>query len=158
MLLEQPSKVPRRDTDTLRERLDAGGVECTVANQPHRTRHNRRRPKPGRRAGRRLGSAAETRAESGRFRGGRGPKIAHVLVVRCACRTDRPAVNLRRRHGDEETSVEARVARAARAVADAAIQLHASELSASRRVRLVRNGREQASGIRTQASGLVTDD
>src|SRR5206468_3758327 len=89
---------------------------------------------PGGRPGRRLWPAAQARPKSRRFGGGRGRKVAHVLVVRRAGRANRPAIDAGAGDGDEETAVEPRIARSARAVAHTLIQLHA-QASLTRRPR-----------------------
>src|SRR6516225_1601243 len=133
MLEEQPAQVSGGHAQPVGQSLDAAGLSPAnraLANQPERSRYEPRRAHPGRRAGGRFRPTAKAGAEPGRFGGGGGRKVADVLVPGSASRTNRPAVDPSGRHADEEAAVDSRIARSARAIADALIQLHRRELTA----------------------------
>src|SRR2546425_11572563 len=101
-------------------------AQRAVADHPQRARPDSRRTEPCGRARRRFGPAPQARPEPGGFGRRRGRKIPNVLVLRRTRRADWPAIDAGRRHGDEEAAIEPRVARSARAGADALIQIHLS--------------------------------
>ncbi len=124
VLSEEPAQMAARDPEAVRQPFDSLAVQSTLADEPQRAGNDPRRSVPGGRSGSGFGPAAQTGAETRGFRGGRRRKIPHVLVLRRARRADRTAVDAGARDGDEESSVEARVPRAAGAIAGQAIQLH----------------------------------
>ena len=74
------------------------------------------RAEPGRRAGRRLGTTAQTRAEPGFGCRRSGRVVADVDALGARHRAHGPAVDARGRDGDEELPVEPRIAARARAI------------------------------------------
>ena len=141
VLQEEAPQMPAGDAEAIGEPLDAGIVECALADEAQRAGHEPGRAEPRGRAGRRFGPAAQTRSESGRLRRGGGRKVPNVLVLWRTRRTNRPAVDAGARDADEEAAVKPRVARSARAIAGAVVQFHeAGELNPICAGRLARNG------------------
>jgi len=90
-------------------------VQHAVLDHAQRATHHCRRAQPGRRPRGGLGPTTQARPEAGcgRRRGRR--VVAHVRFLWRGRRTDGPAIDARRRHGDEELAIEARIATQARA-------------------------------------------
>ena len=116
VLREQAIQVARAQTDARRERLDGNIVECAVLNQAKRATHDCGSPEPRRRAGRRLGTAAQARPKARLHRRRRRRVIPHVLLLRARRGAHRSAIHAGCRHGDEELAVEARIATEASAI------------------------------------------
>ena len=110
--------------EPVRQPFHAVAVQGALADEAQRTGHEPRRTEPPVGAGRGFGSAAKTGAESRRLRRGGGGKVANVLVLRCAGRANRPAIDARAGDADEEAAIESRVPRPSRAVTGVLIQLH----------------------------------
>ena len=123
MLEEEAPQMAGGHAGTRGQRVDARLVERSFADQPQRARDDRRRAEPRRRPGRGFGTAAQTGAVARRLGGSGGRKIADVIVFRRAHRAHRPAIDPRRRDGDEEAAVEARVMGTPRAIAGLASEL-----------------------------------
>ena len=126
MLQEEAAQMAGSDAQAVRQPLHPALVERPVADEAEGAGHETGGAEPGRRPRGRFGPAAQTGTVSGRTRRGRGRKVAHVLVLRCSRRADRPAVHTGARDPDEEAAVEPRVSRPSGPVAGAVIQFHAS--------------------------------
>ena len=113
---EEAVEVARADAEPGGERVDRALVERALVDERERAPHDGRGAEPGRGAGRGLGPAAQARPEAGLARRRRGREVAHVRVAGTRRRAHRPAVDAGRGDADEETPVEAGIARAAGAV------------------------------------------
>jgi hypothetical protein len=122
VLHEQPMQVARSDTDARGEFVHRRRVEHAFFDQPERAFDDGGRAEPGRRAGRRLGTTSQTRAEPGFGRRGSGRVVPDVGAPGARHRAHRPAVDARGCDGDEELSVEPRIAAPARAIERRGIQ------------------------------------
>ena len=100
-----------------RQRFEAAVVEHAAVDQLDGRLREALGRVDARIAGRQLRPAAQARPVPCDLRRGRAREVAAVSRARRAHAADRPAVDARRRHADEEASVEARVVRRQRAVA-----------------------------------------
>ena len=104
------------------ERIDGDLVQHAVLDEPQRPSDQCRSAEPGRCAGRRFGPAAQAGPEAGLgSRDGRRV-IADVRGLRAGDGADRPAIDARRGHRDEELPVEAGIAAHPRAVEGRAVE------------------------------------
>src|SRR3954451_13411068 len=101
------------DAETSSERVHAF-FQTTLINQPQSARDRCRSAHPRRRAGRTLWTATQARAEPGLGCGCGVREIAYVFFFRGSRGTDRPAINARGQHANEELSIKTRVARESR--------------------------------------------
>ncbi len=122
LLGEKPAQVPLADADPARKLGQRSRVERALLDQAQRTGDELALRAVQRRSGRRFRTAAQARPKTcGRCRGGAGV-IADVARLGRRRGTDGPAIDPRRRDGDEEEPVEARIARLAGAIAYAAVE------------------------------------
>ena len=122
LIAKQLRQMAGADAESRRERLDAIRVQRPLLDQAQRPGHRRRRPVPRRRPLRRLGPAAQARAKTGGLRRARAAIIADIFRSRLTHAADRPAIDARRGHADEEDPVIGRIARIASALAGLAVE------------------------------------
>jgi hypothetical protein len=113
---EQAIEMPRADAHARGERFHGLTVQASIVDEPQRAADERGRAEPRGRPRRRFRAAAQARAVAGLGGGRRGRVVADVRALRAAHRADRAAVDAGRRDGDEEASVESRVAADARPI------------------------------------------
>ena len=97
-------------------------IEPPLGNKGNTTRNCIQRAPPRAHLGCRFRPAPNTRAKSGLLCGSSRRVETAIDELRRACRTNRPAIDSGRDHTDEETSVEALVARLKRPVAALGIE------------------------------------
>ena len=119
---EQTAQMTLADADAPRELGQRSLVERTLLDQSQCAGDEIALRAMQRRSGCRFRTAAQARPEAGGGSRGGAVVIANVARLRRWRRTNRTAIDACRRDGDEEEPVEARVARFARAIADAAIE------------------------------------
>ncbi len=128
--IEDPPQMAARHADALGQMLDAAGVEHAVLDQVDGALREPRDRVDARIAGGELGPAAQARPVAFHL-GGRGAREeVTVLAARQPHRADGPAVDARRRHADEEPSVEAGIVRPEGAVAGVGIERHGAIMPA----------------------------
>src|SRR4051812_36326339 len=124
MLAEQPAQLPGADTEPVTQALDVVVVEPTGLDQRERARNGVGGAAPERKLGRNFRPATQAWAEAGFLRR-RGRRIERdIFELRRARRADRPAVDSGGLDADEQSSVEAGVARRDCAVASGAVHIH----------------------------------
>src|SRR5215471_7005529 len=121
---EEPVQVPRAHAQAPRESRDALLLENSFRDQAQRPPDRGPCSLPGRRARRAFRPATQAGSKTRGHGLLRRPEVANVLPLGRRRWTDRPAIDSRRAHRDEELTVESRVTSQARSVADLRVQLH----------------------------------
>ena len=124
VLNEEATQMAAGDAEPVGKRFDARVIQSAVADEAKRARDEARCAKPGRCAGRRLGSTAQARPKPGGLRGGGRGEVSDVLVLGGSGGTNRPAIDACAGDGNEKPPIEACVARATRTIAHQLIELH----------------------------------
>jgi len=132
---EGAPQVPIGNAQSPRHGFQAAVFQRAVFDQPRRGLSEARGRVHAGIAGRQLRPAAQAGPVPGGLGGRRARVEAAVLASRRLHRAHRAAVDPGRGHRDEEAPVEARVARAQRAVAGVGIERHGGSIPASRRRR-----------------------
>ena len=125
MLFKEATKMPVSHSQSWGQLADRALNQRAFGDEPESAGDRGRGPQPGRSTWRGFWAATQTWAES-RLRCCRGAgKEAAVLPLRRSGWADRPTVDPGREYACEDTSVEADVATAYRAVADVIVEVHA---------------------------------
>ena len=146
-LIEQHSpQVARAVSEPPGEAFDAFAVDDAVGDQAHGAPGGVGAQVPLRRAGHRVGAAAQAGAKAGALGGRRRGEEAHVFALRRARGAARPAVDAGRRDAHEEPAVEARVVALHGAVAGVGIGQHDGDCTRRAEGRLAGIGRPERDG------------
>jgi hypothetical protein len=123
--VEHAAQMTARDADARGERLDAALLEHAVFDELHGSLCETRGRVDAREPRSELRPASQAGPEALDLRRGGTHEEAAVLAARQADVADRPAIDPRRAHADEEASVEARIVRREGAIATVGIENHA---------------------------------